>query len=54
VFSNLEKYGNISTASTGIAMDEAIRTGRLKPGMLYVLVSFGAGLTSGAILARHN
>ncbi len=54
VFSNLERFGNLSTASTGVSMDEAIRTGRLKPGMLYLLVSFGAGLTYGAILARHN
>lgn len=54
VFTNLEKYGNTSTASTAIGFDEALREGVVKRGSLYVLVSFGAGLTQGAILARHS
>ena len=42
---NLDKYGNTSAASVPIAMDEAIRTGRCKPGDTVLLVAFGGGLT---------
>lgn len=45
VFVNLEKYGNTSAASVGIALDEALEAGRLKRGDKVVLVAFGAGLT---------
>lgn len=54
IFTNLEFYGNTSTASIPIAAEEAIRTGILKKGDLYVLVGFGAGLTWGASLVRHQ
>ncbi|MGE5759129.1 MAG: 3-oxoacyl-[acyl-carrier-protein] synthase III C-terminal domain-containing protein, partial [Gemmatimonadota bacterium] len=37
--------GNTSAASVAIALDEAVRTGRLTPGMTVLLVAFGAGLT---------
>jgi 3-oxoacyl-[acyl-carrier-protein] synthase-3 len=48
---NLDKYGNTSAASVPIALDEAIRTGRCKPGDTLLLVAFGGGLTwSSAIL----
>jgi len=49
---NLERYGNTSAASVGIALDEAVRTGRLKSGDLLLLVAFGAGLTWGATLVK--
>jgi 3-oxoacyl-[acyl-carrier-protein] synthase-3 len=42
---NLDKYGNTSAASVPIALDEAIRTGRCKPGDTVLLVAFGGGLT---------
>jgi 3-oxoacyl-[acyl-carrier-protein] synthase-3 len=45
VFLNIEKYGNTSAASVGIALDEAQASGRLKRGERAVLVAFGAGLT---------
>lgn len=45
VFVNLEKYGNTSAASVGIALDEAIEQKRVKTGDKVVLVAFGAGLT---------
>jgi 3-oxoacyl-[acyl-carrier-protein] synthase-3 len=45
VFINLDRYGNTSAASVGIALDEASRHGRLKRGDKAVLVAFGAGLT---------
>jgi len=48
---NLDKYGNTSAASVPIALDEAIRGGRCKPGDTVLLVAFGGGLTwSSAIL----
>lgn len=49
VFVNLDRYGNTSAASIPIALDEANRTGRLKPGKLVLLDSFGGGLTWGAL-----
>ncbi len=45
VFVNLEKYGNTSSASIPLALDEARRTGRIKTGDLVVLVTFGGGFT---------
>jgi 3-oxoacyl-[acyl-carrier-protein] synthase III len=44
-FVNIEKYGNTSAASVPIALDEARRTGRVKPGSIVLFVAFGAGLT---------
>lgn len=51
-FINLDRYGNTSAASIPIALDEAARAGRLRPGGLILLVAFGAGLTWGAALLR--
>ena len=48
VFVNVEKFGNTSAASVAIALDEAVRQGRIKRGDLVLLVVFGAGLTWGA------
>ncbi len=45
VIVNLDKYGNTSAASVPIALDEAVRTGRAKPGDTLLLVAFGGGLT---------
>jgi 3-oxoacyl-[acyl-carrier-protein] synthase-3 len=45
VFVNLHKYGNTSAASIPLALDEARRTGRIKPGDLVALVTFGGGFT---------
>jgi 3-oxoacyl-[acyl-carrier-protein] synthase-3 len=46
---NIDKYGNTSAASVGIALDEAVREGRIKPGDKLVFFAFGAGFTSGAM-----
>ncbi len=43
----IDKYGNTSAASIPIALDEAIETGKLKPGDLVMLVGFGGGLAWG-------
>jgi 3-oxoacyl-[acyl-carrier-protein] synthase-3 len=49
---NIEKYGNTSSASVPIALDEAVRSGRVKDGDLVLMVVFGGGLTWGATLVR--
>jgi 3-oxoacyl-[acyl-carrier-protein] synthase-3 len=46
---NIERYGNTSSASIPIAVCEAVREGRIKPGDHIVLVGFGAGLTWGSL-----
>ena len=51
-FVNLDRYGNTSSATIPLALDEARRSGRIKPGDLSLLVAFGAGLTYGAALVR--
>ncbi len=48
----IEKYGNNSTASIPLALDESFREGKLQRGDLVILVGFGAGLTYGANLVR--
>ncbi|RLB14715.1 MAG: 3-oxoacyl-ACP synthase [Deltaproteobacteria bacterium] len=51
VFTNIHKYGNTSSGTIPIALNEANREGRLKKGSHVLIVSFGAGLTwAGAIL----
>jgi 3-oxoacyl-[acyl-carrier-protein] synthase-3 len=49
---NLERYGNTSSASIPIALDEARRAGRIQRGDYTLLVAFGAGLTYGSALIR--
>lgn len=52
IYTNLEKYGNTSTASIPIATTEAFDKGIIKKGSLIVNVAFGAGFTWGANLYR--
>ena len=52
VFTNLHKYGNTSSASIPIALDEANRKGSLHPHDLLLFDTFGGGLTWGAMVAR--
>ena len=52
IFVNLQKYGNMSAATTIVALDEARRAGRVKKGDLVELVAFGAGLTWGAAVIQ--
>jgi len=52
VFVNLDRYGNTSAASIPLALDEAVRSGMVKPGSLVVMVGFGAGLTWGGNVLR--
>lgn len=53
VIVNIEKYGNTSSATIPLAMDEAIRSKKIRRGDIILLTSFGAGLTWGSILARY-
>ena len=50
MFVNVDKYGNTSAASVAIALDEAVRSGRVHQGDLILLLVFGAGLTWGAAI----
>ncbi|KAF8059163.1 3-oxoacyl-[acyl-carrier-protein] synthase III [Scenedesmus sp. PABB004] len=51
VVSNLAEYGNTSAASIPLALDEAVRGGKVKPGDVLAMAGFGAGLTwAGAIV----
>jgi 3-oxoacyl-[acyl-carrier-protein] synthase-3 len=52
VFINIEKYGNTSSATTIMALDEARRSGRVGPGDIVMMVAFGAGLTWGGVAIR--
>ncbi|MCM8775549.1 MAG: ketoacyl-ACP synthase III [Candidatus Omnitrophica bacterium] len=45
VFINVERYGNMSSASTIVALYEAVKTGKVKKGSNIILVAFGGGLT---------
>jgi 3-oxoacyl-[acyl-carrier-protein] synthase-3 len=52
VFVNLDKYGNTSAASIPLARDEARREGRLGPGDLVAMVTFGGGFTWAAAVVQ--
>lgn len=52
VISNLHEYGNTSAASIPLALDEAVRTGKIKKGDIIATSGFGAGLSWGAAIFR--
>ncbi|MBI5075019.1 MAG: ketoacyl-ACP synthase III [Nitrospirae bacterium] len=52
VFVNIEKYGNTSAASIPIALDEAVRAGRVSEGDHILLEAFGGGLTWASALLK--
>jgi 3-oxoacyl-[acyl-carrier-protein] synthase III len=52
VISNLSEYGNTSAASIPLALDEAVRAGKVKKGDIIASSGFGAGLTWGGIIFR--
>lgn len=49
---NIERYGNTSSASIPIALDEAVRDGRIKPGHNLVMCALGAGISWGGAAVR--
>ena len=51
---NLDKYGNTSAASVGLALGEALAEGKIKKGDLLALTGFGAGLTYGSVILKWS
>jgi 3-oxoacyl-[acyl-carrier-protein] synthase-3 len=52
VFVNVDRFGNMSSATVPVALDEALEQGRLRPDMNMLTVAFGAGFTWGAMAMR--
>lgn len=52
VYVNVDRYGNMSSASIPVALDEACELGRIGPGSLVLMVAFGAGFTWAANVVR--
>lgn len=50
VIVNLDKYGNMSAASIPVALDEVVKSGKVKKNDKIMLLGFGAGLTWGGVL----
>ncbi|MGL5230797.1 MAG: beta-ketoacyl-ACP synthase III [Cetobacterium sp.] len=53
-YSNVDRYGNTSSASIGIALDEVTKENKINLGSKIALFSFGAGLSSGIVLFGYN
>jgi 3-oxoacyl-[acyl-carrier-protein] synthase-3 len=54
VVSNMARHGNTSAASIPIALDEAVRAGKVQPGHVIATAGFGAGLTWGAAIIQWD
>ncbi|MBI4539428.1 MAG: ketoacyl-ACP synthase III [Gemmatimonadetes bacterium] len=52
VYVNVDRYGNMSSATLPIALDEALERGRIRMGSNVLLVGFGAGFTWGSMVLR--
>ncbi len=52
VFVNIDRYGNTSSASIPISLDEAMQQGRIVEGSTVLMVAFGAGLTWASMVVR--
>lgn len=52
VYVNVDRFGNMSSASIPVALDEACEVGRIGPGSLVLMVAFGAGFTWAANVVR--
>jgi 3-oxoacyl-[acyl-carrier-protein] synthase III len=52
VFVNVDRYGNMSSATVPVALDEAVEQGRLKAGDNVLMVAFGAGFTWAATVMK--
>ena len=49
---NMDRYGNTSAASVPMALDELMRSGKVRPGQIVVMSGFGGGLTWGSMIFR--
>jgi 3-oxoacyl-[acyl-carrier-protein] synthase-3 len=54
IYSNIERYGNTSSASIPLALTEARDEGRLRSGDLLLLIGFGGGLTWASTIVRYE
>lgn len=52
VFNTIQKFGNTTAATIPIGMDEAVKAGKLKPGMLVATAAFGSGFTWASAVFR--
>ena len=52
VYVNVDRYGNTSSASIPIALDEVIESGRVREGSKILMVAFGAGFTWASMVVR--
>ncbi len=52
IYLNIEKYGNMSAASSAVALTEAVEEGRIKKGDTILMDAFGGGLTWGALIIK--
>ncbi len=52
VIINIERFGNTTAATIPLALNDAVKSGRLKKGDLVLLASVGAGFTVGTVLLR--
>jgi 3-oxoacyl-[acyl-carrier-protein] synthase-3 len=52
VYNNIEHYGNTTAATIPIALDECVRSGRVKTGDLLVFTAFGSGFLWGSVALR--
>jgi 3-oxoacyl-[acyl-carrier-protein] synthase-3 len=52
VFDTIDRFANTTAATIPIGLHEAVKTGRLEPGMLVVVAAFGSGFTWGSLLLR--
>ncbi len=53
VFNTIHKFGNTTAATLPLGMDEAIRAGKLKPGMRVAMAAFGSGFTWASAVFRY-
>ena len=52
IYTNIDRYGNTSAASVPIALDEAVKKGRIQRGDIVVFVAFGGGLSWSSAVVR--
>jgi 3-oxoacyl-[acyl-carrier-protein] synthase-3 len=52
VYNNIQDYGNTTAATIPIALDECVRSGKLKPGALLAFTAFGSGFMWGSVVLR--
>ncbi len=52
VYNTIQRFGNTTAATIPLGLDEAVKEGRLEPGMLVGSAAFGGGYTWGSMLIR--